>query len=134
MRRAVAMAVLLLMPTGVLAADSLGPQSTPAQPSASPETSGILQPANGSSTPLQSNQSSTGGVAQPSSTQDLQQTGTADQAKLFIQGDVDTTETPEEGHNLALLWDFLLVLVATGSGTAAVLLLQRRQAQQSSKK
>lgn len=134
MRRSLILAALLLLPTGALAEDAastLGPQSDSSQSASSPQTSGILQPANGSSSPLQSASGNSANAAQQTGGADLQQAGGAEQAKLFIQGDVDSTETPDEGHNLTLVWDFLLVLLAAGSGTAAVLLWQRRVQQPS---
>lgn len=123
----------LALPVGALAADapSSNIQDT-GQTTVSPQSSSLLQPATGASSPLQSADAGTAGVT-PTSTQNLQQTGQSDQAKLLIQGDADQPHDLSSGPNLNWLLYILAVCVATTVLTALLAWWQgRRLTQQSS--
>jgi cobalamin biosynthesis Mg chelatase CobN len=135
----VLISVATLLPLGALADDAslLGPSSTTSTaPSngaatvgpASTQTSSLLQPAgtsNGST--LQSADASGGGAAQAASGQALQQTGSADQAKLLVFGDADGSPVNPDDTAGTPWWEYallgLLALVLLG---AAIWLLRRR--------
>lgn len=89
-------------------------------------TGSLLQPSGTTGSPLQSADASGGGVAQ-SPTENLQQSGASDQAKLLIEGDGDTPHQLKSSTNLAWLWDILLVLVVATAGTGAATVLQQRR-------
>lgn len=75
---------------------------------------------------LQSAGATNGGAAQAASDAGLQQGASADQVKLFIQGDVDSQDAEEVSSRPLWLEVLLIVLVAAGSATAAAYLWRRR--------
>jgi len=110
------------------------PQSSPLQSAstggqgpADPQTGSLLQPTTASSSPLQSASASGGGITQ-SPMQNLQQTGSAEQVKLLIQGETEGgPSVPEESSNFDWLGYLVLVCALASAGTAVAVWLQRRE-------
>jgi hypothetical protein len=113
--------LIALFPLGVFADDggALGPQSiAPATTGpASTDSSSLLQPASpNDSAASQPVDGASGGTGQSAAQQTLQQPASQDQAKLFIQGDVDTSESSSGGGlpvGLKLVLGLLIGVVAT---------------------
>jgi cobalamin biosynthesis Mg chelatase CobN len=113
-------AALTLTVSGAAWADDaslLGPQtSTPSSSQsttgpASPQTSGVLQPAGvGDSSSLQSADATAGGANQSGNGQALQQTNGSDASKLLVQGEAD--QPHDVKTNLSLTQILALVVVA----------------------
>ncbi len=133
MRRLLFIMAVALVPMGALAdASATSDASTSASSlqntgstTASPQTSGLLQPAQNSVSPLQSADATGGGVSQ-STVENLQQSGTSDQAKLLIEGDGDAPHQLSSAPDLTWLLYILLVLVAASAGTTLARFLPRR--------
>ena len=125
--------LLLFAPVPILAqeASQLGPESSSSGAS-SPQTLNLLQPAGGTSSPLQSADAGNGGVGQSSASQNLQETGSTIDVKSFIEGETDGGEqNPNSSPSLAsfsFLLYILLVVAAAGIITAGVVALEKRTA------
>ncbi|HSX41524.1 MAG TPA: hypothetical protein VLF21_02750 [Candidatus Saccharimonadales bacterium] len=121
-RRVLATAALLLVPSGTFADDAatLGPQ-TGASSTSSPQTLNLLQPANPSSLQPTGSSTQTG-----SSANDLQ-SSPADAAKLLVQGDGDGQQEVGSSWDLGWLWYLLLTCLAATTATASAVLWQRRR-------
>ena len=137
MLRRLIILLLLVAPLAAYADDGAS-VTTPAQTSSGlqqtgsgasdPQTLNILQPASAgsSSTSLQSADASGGGVAQ-STAQDLQQTGTSDQASLLVQGEADQPHPTESGLAITWLGYAALILLAASAVTAVAWAVQSRR-------
>ena len=114
--------------TATAQTDSGSPLQNTGAAAISGQTSSVLQPANaGTSASLQQADASGGGVVQSGGAQNLQQSGTASDAKLLIGGDTDGPQQPSQGIVVTGLGYLLIALLATTALTAVVWLIQRRQ-------
>ncbi len=110
------------------ASQGSGLQSTnQSQGPSDPQTGGILQPAGQSTSDLQSAGASGGGIAQ-SPVQNLQQTGSSDEIKIFIQGEGEQPQQLADDRSYSWLAYLLLVFLLACAITGALVWLQHRRA------
>jgi hypothetical protein len=134
-KRLVFLLLLLIVPSSALADDTAptpGSQLQNTQAGSSTAASSLLQPSGGASSALQSADSTAGGASQ-SASENLQQTGASDQAKLLVQGDADGG--PVSGNDAPnLVWlNYILIVSMIATIVTGVVVYTQGRTQQKSK-
>ena len=119
--------VLFLIIPGSVVAQEAEPSAQSLQPSttaSNPQTSSVLQPAGSDTTAPQAGNADS--ISQ-SPSKDLQQTGSAEQIQLYLQGEGEGAQSlGEEDKNLTWLKYIALVCLAATALTAVAWVLQQR--------